>query len=162
MIKIQATFSGYGGKSCTLFSAIDPETSVLVISKETNYRTERLDGCIVITNAPNIPRDSLFVEDDIAAAISAYYSLKSGVASDNKSPRLVISDGASRSNPDSAIEMDGIDGSGTRFRISDGVTSSQIAALATCLYATKADSIEQSLSMFAELDDFMGGGIITI
>jgi len=162
MIKIQATFSGYGGRPCTLFSAIDPETNVLVISVEVDYQPSRRDDCIVITNVTNIPRDSLFSESDMSPAISAFYSLKAGVATDNASPRLVISDRAARANPESSIEKDGIDGTGARYRIADGVTCSQIAALATCLYASNAGTIESAVAMMEDLESLMRGDVITI
>jgi hypothetical protein len=162
MIKIQATFSGYGGRPCTLFSAIDPETNVLAISAIADYRPERREDCIVITNVNNIPRDSLFSESDMLTAISAFYSLKAGVAADNASPRLVISDRAAQANPESSIEKDGIDGTGSRYRISDSVTCSQVAALATCLYASNAETIESAVTMMEDLESFMTGDIITI
>ena len=80
MIKIQATFIGYGGRACTLFSAIDPDSNVLVVSVESDYRADRMDGCIVITNNPEIPYDRLFTDDDIKAAISAFFAFKTGFA----------------------------------------------------------------------------------
>lgn len=162
MIKIQATFIGYGGLPCSLFSAIDPETNILAISAESDYRIERRDDCIVITNDTNIPRDSLFIDSEMMQAISAFYTLKAGVAVDGASPRLVISDRAARSNPESAIEKDGIDTSGPKYRISDSVTCAQIAALATCLYAINADTIERAIAMTEAFEEIAVGGLITI
>lgn len=162
MIQIQATFIGYGGRACSLFSAVDEDSNVLVVSAEVDYRTVRRDGCIVITNNPDIPRDSLFSDSDIKDAISAFYSLKTGLAADNRSPRLVFSERAARSNPEQSIEKDGVDYNGPRFRISEGVTCGQIAALATCLYASRANTIRDTLNMADELASLSGGQIITI
>lgn len=162
MIQIQATFSGYGGRPCTLFSAIETETNILVIAAEADYRTERRDGCVVLTNDPGLPRDSLFEDMEIKQAISAFYSFKSGIASDGKSSRLVISDRAARANPEASIEKDGIDSSGPVFRVADGVTCSQIAALATCLYAIRAGVIESTVNMSEQLLALSRGQIITI
>ncbi|PTQ86871.1 hypothetical protein [Nitrosomonas ureae] len=162
MIQIQATFAGYGGRACTLFSAMDTETNILVVAAEADYRTERRAGCVVLTNDPDIPRDSLFEDLDLKPAISAFYTLKSGIAADGKSSRLVISDRAARSNPEPSIEKDGIDNSGPVFRIADGVTCGQIAALATCLYAIRAGTIESTVSMSEELLALSRGQIITI
>ena len=162
MIKIQATFLGYGGRACTLFSAIDPDSNVLVVSVESDYRADRMDGCIVITNNPEIPYDSLFTDEDIKSSIAAFFAFKTGFANDNASPRLVFSERAARSNPEQSIEKDGMDASGPRFRISEGVTCGQIAALATCLHASRAGTIEQSLDMFDALNALSRGEIITI
>lgn len=160
--QIQATFAGYGGRACTLFSALYKDTNILVIGAEAEYRTERRDGCVVLTNDPDIPRDSLFEDLELKQAISAFYSLKSGIAVDGKSSRLVISDRAARANPESSIEKDGIDNSGPVFRVADGVTCSQIATLATCLYAIRAGTIESTVSMSEQLLALSRGQIVTI
>lgn len=162
MIQIQATFIGYGGRACSLFSAIDEDSNVLVVSAEVEYRTTRRDGCIVITNNHDIPHDSFFSDSDIKDAISAFYLLKTGLATDNNSPRLVFSERAARSNPEQSIEKDGIDYNGPRFRISEGVTCGQIAALATCLHASRANTIRDTLNMADTLASLSSGRIITI
>lgn len=162
MIKIQATFIGYGGRPCSLFSALDPDTDVLVIASEADYRTQRRDECIVITNNPDIPRDSLFTEDNIKDAISAFYALKAGVAVDGKSSRLVFSDKAIRANPEQSIEKDGIDENGVKFRVSESISCGQMSALATCLYAMKAGKVERTVQLMEEFSILAGGGIITI
>ena len=162
MIKIQATFIGYGGRACTLFSAIDPDSNVLVVSVESEYRPDRKDGCIVITNNTDIAHDNLFTDKDIKDSISAFFAFKTGFANDNKSQGLVLYERAARSNPEQSIEKDGMDQSGPRYRISEGVTCGQIAALATCLYASRSGTIGQSLDMFDALNALSRGEIITI
>lgn len=162
MIKIQATFIGYGGKACSLFSAIDEDSKILVISAEADYRTERRDGCIVLTNDRDITRDSLFCDEHIKDAISAFYSLKAGIAVDGVSPRLVFSERAARANPEASIEKDGIDPTGPRYRIAESVSCGQMAVLATCLYAIKADTVKRTIQMFDDLSLLNGGHIITI
>ncbi|SET41480.1 hypothetical protein SAMN05216326_12568 [Nitrosomonas marina] len=156
-IKIQSTFSGYGGGACTLFSLYDTDTNVLAIGVQAEFRKERRKDCIVITNDHDIDRDTLFTDDDIKAAISAFYALQQGVASDGKGARLVFSERAARSNPASSIEKDGIDVNGPRYRISENVTCGQMAALATCLHAIKAGKVEQMLGMAGELAKLTGG-----
>lgn len=162
MIKIQATFIGYGGVPCSLFSVFDTDTSVLAISVQADYRADRRDDCLVITNDTGISRDRFFNDDDIKDSIAAFYSLKAGVASDGVSPRLTFSERAARANPEPSIEKDGIDVTGPRFRVSESVTCGQMAALATCLYAVKSNTIERSIEMADEIATFMNGGIITI
>ncbi|SEN69711.1 hypothetical protein [Nitrosomonas marina] len=161
-IKIQSTFSGYNGGACTLFSLLDTDTNVLAISVQAEYRKERREDCVVITNELDIDRDKLFTDDDIKDAISAFYALQQGVASDGKDTRLTFSDRAARANPASSIEKDGIDVNGPRYRISENVTCGQMAALATCLHAIKAGKIEQTLEMASELTRLMSGEIVSI
>jgi len=162
MNQIQATFTGYGGKACTLFSAYDSDAKMLIVGAEAAYRTDRRDGCIVLTNDSGLSRDSLFTDEDLKDAISAFFALKSGIAADGKSSRIAFGARASRANPEQSIEKDGIDASGPRFRISEGVTCAQVAALATCLYATRADTIERTVQMAHALRFIACGGIISI
>ncbi len=160
--KIQSTFIGYGGKPCTLFSLLDSETNILVVSAEGGYRKERRDGCVVITNDKGISRDRLFADDDIKAAINAFYSLKNGIAEDGRSSRLTFSERVQRANPESSIEKDGIDQSGPRYRIAENITCAQMATLATCLHAMKSSSIESALDMADELTKLLSGEVVTI
>lgn len=162
MIQIQATFAGYGGKPCSLFSAYDNDARALVVAVQANYRPERRDGCIVLTNLPDIARDSLFTDDDLKSAINAFYALRNGVAADGKSQRLTFAEKAARANPESAIERDGIKTSGPEYRVSPEVTSVQVAALATCLYATRSDTVERTVQFADELSRLMQGHILTI
>jgi hypothetical protein len=134
ILPIQATIVGYGNKACSLFSAYDEATQVLVISREAEYRRARRDGCLVLTNDLNIERDGLFTEDDFHEAINAYFGMKSGVAADGVSSRLVIDEKAARANPSNAIEKDGMDAGGQKYRVSESIACAQVAALATCLH----------------------------
>lgn len=159
---IQASFTGYGGKAASVFSGYDSDARVLVVSVEADFRAARRDGCVVITNEPSIPRDRLFTEADIAAAIAAFYALKTGIASDGQSARIAFSDRAARTNPEQTIDRDGIDTNGMKYRVSESITCGQIAALATCLYAVQSDTVEQSVSMCETMRDMLLGHIRTI
>ena len=166
MIKIQCSIVGYGNKPETLFSAYDEKNNILIVSTIAgSYQRERKDDCLVITNDTSIDRDSLFTEKDIKEAIQAFFIMNGGVSSDGKSPRLVFNDKAVRANPQSSIEKDGIDESGMKYRINESITSSQVAALATCLYCcNKASAVIAALDMFDELNDIEleVGDILTI
>jgi len=162
MIQIQATFAGYEGKPCSLFSAYDPDTRILVIGAEADYRTERRDGCIVLTNVPDLPRDKLFTDTDLLPAIAAFHALKNGLAADGKASRLEFAARAARTNPEQSIERDGIDVNGPKYRVSPAVTCGQIAALATCLYAVKSDAIQNTVEMADTMRRLLAGNIVTI
>lgn len=162
MIHIQATIKGYGGKAATLFSAYDEAKKVLVLSVETDYRTERRAGCMVLTNDPEISRNSLFSDADLMPAIAAFFSLEGSTAADGKSPRMIFAERAKRSNPKSSIERDGLDASGPRFRVAEGVTCGQVAALAACLYTLKSGAVERAIDMSSAFRTLARGGILTI
>jgi hypothetical protein len=162
MIQIQATFSGYGARPCTLFSAYDPASRIVVVSAEVDYRPARRAQCLVITNDPQLERDRLFSEADLGGAIRAFYALKSGMARDSTSARLLFGERAQRANPEAVIERDGYDAHGARYRVAEGVSCAQVAALATCLYVTVADTIEDTVAMAADLAALRPGYIITV
>jgi hypothetical protein len=153
MKAIQTTIVGYGGKPCSLFSAYDEDSQVLVVSVEAEYRRQRRDGCLVITNDTDIERDSMFTEEDLKDAINAYFSLHAGVAIDGKSSKLVFADKAARANPANSIEKDGMDSSGQKFRISENITCAQIAALATCWHAaSRSGTVNKMLEMIDDIN----------
>lgn len=153
---IQVSISGYASSACSLFSVYDTESKILVISAETEFRKQRREGCVLITNDKTIDRDALFSEDDFSSAIGSFFELQGGISSDGASGRLVFSDKVTRANPNSAIEKDGYTESGQKFRISESISNLQIAALATCNYANRrADSVESSLNIL----DFFSGDI---
>lgn len=162
MIQIQATFAGYSGQACSLFSAYDPSSRILVVSKEASYREERRPGCVVLTNIADITRDFLFLDEHLAPAIRAFYALMNGIASDGKSKRVVFGTDATRSTPEGIIEQDGIDLTGPKYRISAGATCAQMAGLATCFYALKSDTVERAVSMAERLARLSAGDILTI
>jgi len=162
VIQIQATITGYAGVPCTLFSAYDPDTRILVIGVEADYRTERRDGCIVLTNDPDLPRDKLFTDADLLPAIAAFHALKNGLAADGKAARVEFAARAARAHPEQSIERDGIDVNGPKYRVSPTVTCGQIAALATCLYAIKSDTVARTVDMVESLRRLLSGDIVTI
>jgi hypothetical protein len=162
MIQIQATVSGYGGKPATLFSAYDETLGALAAAVASDYRPARRAGCVVLTNVPDIDRDTLYGKDDLRAAIDAFVFLKDSLAVDGKTPRLIFLERAARANPAAVIEVDGMDASGTRYRVSETVTSTHIAALLTCLYVSRAADIAAAVSMSDALARFMRGEAVTI
>ena len=145
MIPIQTTIVGYAGTPCTLFSAYDDKSLILTLAKEAPHRTKRQEGCLIITNDPEIERDTLFVEEFFHDAINAYYWLLQGVASDGSSSKLIFSENANRSRP--TIEKDGIDSNGQKYRISEDITCVQVAALATCWQVSKMTSSAKAIDM---------------
>ena len=163
MIQIQATISGYAGKPATVFSVYDPETLILVLAAEAEFRTDRREGCaMVITNDARLDRDRLFRADDLPGAIRAYFDLKGGLAADGRSPRLVFSERAQRASPEHAIERDGMDANGPKYRVSESMTCAQVAVLATCAYARIAATGERAVQFTDTLQTLLSGGVVTV
>ena len=166
MIQAQATIVGYAGKPCTLFSAYNEESEILVISKDTDFRRERREGCFVITNDPDIERDALFTEEQFHEAIGAYYALAQGISMDGKSSKLAFLNQVQRANPAQSIEKDGMDANGQKYRISENISCLQIAALATCWHFNQRFGTVQKMldlsEQILELERFHYGDIITI
>lgn len=162
MKQIQATFIGYGGDPCTVYSAYDDETRVLVVAVSSRYVTERRGKSLVITNNRDIARDELFTEDKLKQAIDAFFILSKGVASDGASSRLTFSERAVNANPENSLEKDGITESGSKYRIAEGVTCAQMAVLATCLHAVKSETIARTVTFAEQLARLSRGGIMTI
>lgn len=162
MIQIQATFKGYGGKACSLFSAFDPDKKVLIVGAESDYRSDRRHGCVVLTNDLEISREVLFKDSDLITAIAAFFTLKSSLAADGSSPRMHFAERAKRANPESAIDKDGLDASGMRFKIAEGVTCGQVAALATCLYVMSAGTVNRAIEIASSFRVLARGGILTV
>lgn len=163
MIQIQATVTGYANRPVSLFSAYDEDTKILIVGAEADYRAERRKDSIVITNDTTInQRDTLFNESQFAESIRAFFALKNGVAVDGKSTRLIFNERAARSDPEHSIEIDGIDTNGPRYRISEGVSCAQVAALATCLYASRCTSIANAVKMSSDLLNILSGNLVTV
>lgn len=162
MIQIQATFAGYSGGATTLFSAYDPASRVLVIARDAGYREERRAGCVVLTNIDGIPCDSRFDGDKLREAISAYYALRNGIAADKQGARLMFDTSVMRSSPEAVIERDGIDDNGPKYRIADGITCAQMAVLATCQHALRADEVERVVTMAKRFERLALGEVLTI
>ena len=152
LIPLQISISGYNNKPATVFAAYDEDSDVLVISIEAAFRRERRDGCLVITNDTKISRDSLFTEDDLQDSIEAFFKMAGGVAFDGKSSRLTFDEKGQRANPSQAIEKDGIDTNGQKYRISENISCAQIAVFAACYYAnSRTTAINDMLDMADEL-----------
>lgn len=150
MIPIQANSVGFSGRPATLYSAYDGGAMVLAIAVSADFSSERYKGSVLITNSSNAERDALFTDKDIKDAVEAYYALKTGVAADGKSTRLTFGDRAANADPGSAIERDGVDSSGFKYRIAETISCAQVAALMACWYVIKKADVAQSVFSMAD------------
>lgn len=141
---IQVNISGFSGKPQSLFSVYNNDSGVLAVAKLTDFKPDRVAGCFVIGNDPRYSFDMLFDVLQFNAAVDAYYSLKSSLASDHLSPRLAFGDNAMIADPVNAIQHDGYGDNGAKYRF-DSITNAQACALATCFWAIKASNIESAI-----------------
>lgn len=132
---IQANITGYGGQPVSLFSAFDDDTGILTLAVEADYRSERREGCLLITNIKGIERDAWFGNDQLDEAIASFQHMRTHIAKDGRASCLVIGDRAQRANPAGAIEQDGIKERGMKYRVSPDISNAHVAALATCHWA---------------------------
>lgn len=142
---IQATFVGYQGDPCTLFSVYD-SSERLAVGAIKNYQKARRDKCVVITNDVTIERDLFFTEEMLMEAIQSYFTLRNGIATDGGN-RLVIGQTNNRASPEGAVQTLELSTSGRKYQVNPEITNAQVALLATCYYATSATAIVETIEM---------------
>jgi len=161
MIKIQANISGYTGKPVTVLGALDEHSGILVIAKVIAM-IPRFEDCIVIASDARSDRDATFTHEHLHDAISAYFQLRGNLASDGKTALLRFGEFAAMADPSSAIEHDGVDTSGPRYRIAADASNAHVAALAICRYAAKSGAVADVVGMMDELSALLGGEVLTL
>ena len=164
-ISIQATIGGMSANSpevVTILGALDPMTGVLVIDAAVVVKpgaAERRYGnsAAVSNNPKSQARDALFTEADIRDAIAAYMEFAGRGL-------LEIQEAVARFNPQSAIEPDGVDEHGRKYRISTEMTNGKLSVIALCWMAHRQSSVNDILDAqdgYADLFDITTVGIDT-
>ncbi|HWX02385.1 hypothetical protein [Collimonas sp.] len=155
-MKIQASISGYGMAPATVYSFYEAESDILLVSKETAFRTDRFSDAILIGGVGLAERDCLFTDVDFMDAIEEFFIRANGKT-------LMIDDKAARCDPRQKLEPDGMSDTGKRlYRVSPDITCGQVAVLATAWYVKKALGIGNVMVMqdwFLNVDQ---GGFVTI
>jgi hypothetical protein len=130
-IMMRINMAGFEGKAVSVFGAFDPSNDVLLIAKEGDYEQAERAGFLRITNQQHdVHHDAVFGDDDMQAAIAAYFELTS-------LDLLNIGAGAQQCQPSHKIERDGVDAGGMKYRLQPDMKNGQVAVLAACLYASK-------------------------
>lgn len=137
--KIQATAAGYGGAPVTLFSTYNPASKVLAVAKIATYRTEPVEGCLVVTNVRDLDRDEYCPPEEFQAAIRAYFELAQGVSADGQSSRIVISSSAKNANPAGYVQLKELNERGPKYEVKQELTNAVVAVLITCWHIISAD-----------------------
>lgn len=141
---IRVNAAGYAGEAKSLICSFDPATDMLLVMKEVPYEDGERPGFLhVTTQVQDRHRDMLFGEDETRDAINAFYGLE-GL-------RLVSLQGdVARLNPSNAIERDGMDESGMKFRFRDSIENGHYAVLIAAYVAQKQRDVRVMTDFFAE------------
>lgn len=152
-VDIQVSITGFQGRPTTLFSSYEIGSKILFIAREEKLRKERFKDCMVVTNDPSIPYDKLVSLEDLKEAIEAYNNFRQTYSLDGKNARLQIGEKAQTSSPAPSVQVEGYDSNGPKYGVSESISCSQVAALMTCLAASKIESIEQSCELTEDFNE---------
>jgi len=153
-MQIQCSIMGFSVKPTSVYSVYNEDTGILVVSAEKGWRTSRFKDCALISDASLDERDFVFSQGKVSDAINAYYDMLSLGS-------LSILDSASRCNPESGIEYDGLKEGGKVFRLSPSINNSQVAVIASCLFVKTNRVVDEVFDMIDDLSCLMDGGIVT-
>lgn len=154
-MKIQASIAGFTGQPITLMAVYSEDSGIFFVAKQIKFREDRaLEGALLISNMDLPTVDSRFTDADFSGAIGSYFDLVAMRALD-------IDSDLQRFKPDNKIEVDKVDESGKKYRISPEIDNGQIAVLAIAACAAKQRSISAAMDMHNELQDIFNE-IITI
>ena len=158
-IYIQVSITGYSDNPATVYCIYDNASRILLVQKRSTYaRERRKENFVLISNDQAAPRDWLFTSADLFASINAYYALQNGISQDGRTARLAFSDTTADLNPSSFIETDGIDPkAGQKYRLRSTISNAQMAVLAACLYAVRADTVADTVEMMQDFNKVLQG-----
>jgi hypothetical protein len=119
---MQAEIGGYFGKSVNLIAALDPDSGLVIVSKELTLG-ERVPGAPFVTNDPRSERDRLFTEDRFSDAIRHYFrAISTGL--------LELTPAVPKHDPKHKIETDSMNENGARYRLHPDTSNGNVAVLA--------------------------------
>jgi hypothetical protein len=145
-IRIQARIAGYFGPAVNLLAALDPDTGLVIVSRELPL-TERLEGALLTTNDPRADgRDRLFSEDRFEDAIRRYYRARA-IGTIQLLPPV------QKHDPGNRIEADGMNESGTKYRLASEIGNGAVAVLAVMDAAGMALKVEDAAGMAGEISE---------
>lgn len=145
---MRVNVAGYSGAPTSLLCAFDPNSDVLLVSKSVPYESIDRPGFLRITTQDqDVVFDALFTEDDSRDAIVAYFSL-------DAMKLLTLADNVKQFDPRNAIERDGMDEGGMKYRIRPEINNGQVGVLIASFYAKKqreVAAIESFMDVFTTI-----------
>lgn len=142
-VLMRVNIAGYAGDPVTLFCAWDRSTDLLLVGRTVPYEGGARDGFLLITNqARDAAFDVVITEEELRDAIDAFFALDSlGL--------INFKEEVQRANPTSKLERDGVDASGTKYRLAPDITNAHVATLIASLYVGRQRDF-RDVAEFAE------------
>jgi len=155
-IKLQANIGGFGNSAdaVMVLGELLLDSQILLIDAAVKVRPgqveKRIQDCAVVSNNPATEdRDALFAEANLRQAVGDYF--------DFKARNLLELDGDARQyDPETGIEMDGIDERGRKYRFNSSITNGQVAVLVLCWFAQEQVRSRQAAREAQNYADMQG------
>lgn len=161
MRALQATITSFGGRPVSVLAALDEESGILVVAASVEAH-ERRPEVFLIADNPRADRDMSFGIERLTEALAAYTTLRQRPAPDGQGNCLRFGQRALNADPASAIESDGLDVTGPRYRLSPDIDNAKVATLALCLYAVRQPLIAETVAFSDTLNRLLHGQVVTL
>lgn len=155
-VPMQVTIAGLAptqgaSGALTLYGELDRASGLVMVFEAAPLRPgvapERRPDHAILTNDPAIePRDSLFTEDHLRAAVNDYFAARGRGL-------LKLEPDVQRFDPAAKIEPDGMDERGRKYRFSPDLNDGMVAVLAMCWFAQQQTGFAAQLGHIDEFDD---------
>lgn len=161
MRKLQANISGFDGRPVSVLAALDEDSGILVVAASVEAH-ERRPGSFMISDDPRADRDMPFGIERLGDALAAYSALRRRPAPDGQGNCLRFGQRALNADPANAIEADGMDVSGPRYRLLPDIDNAKVATLSLCLYAVRQPLIDEVVDFSDALNRLLHGQVVTL
>lgn len=148
-VLMRVNAAGYTGEPVSMICSFDPATDMLLVMKTMkDYEAGDRAGFLRITTQErDEAHDAVFTEDETREAIVAYFGLQS-------MNLINLADPVKRHDPKNAIERDGMDEHGMKYRIQPTISNGQFAVLVAAYYAKKQRDVNSISSVIADMELF--------
>ncbi len=145
---LRVNAAGYSGEPVSMLCSFDPATDILLLLKTETYTGVAKKGFLCVTTQPqDEARDALFTEDETRDAIVAYFGMEA-------MGQINLADPVKRFDPKNAIERDGMDEHGMKYRIQPTISNGQFAVLVAAYYAKKQGDVNAVAGFIDEMNIF--------
>lgn len=150
-VLLQCSITGYQGAGVTLFGALDPGTGLVSVLKEPKDGKLLLDRAkpgfaFVANTAAAEGRDVLFADEHLRDAIAAYFDLQARA-------RLTLDSAVTKHNPANAIEPDGVDERGRKYRLAESMSNGQMAVIVMAWFARRQGQVAATNDAWSDIFD---------
>lgn len=154
-VRLQSLVSGFTGKPVMVYAIYDTELEKCIIGKIGRSTAEKMSGAVLISDTETAYVDDKYEDTDITPSINDYYALL-------KRGALIIKENVQESDPQSAIEFEGITNGKKDYRVMPSIRNSQVAVLAICRHIQKSKKAEQAIQFMDDFFDLTDGLVVSI